>query len=118
MKTVHVLLNLLLSLALVAGSVWPDQASGAHEHAAAPVAAAPPPCHGDSEAPVPPDVAVDADCCVGGDDCSCDCLHHAPVVMVLVRSTPYLFPARLADAVIRDTAPSPALPPTLRPPIA
>ena len=115
MSLTALLARCLLVLALVANGL-PVMAMPAVEAAVE----APAACHdmAADHAPAGESAAPDAlDCCDGG-DCTCSCLHHAPLVLALawlpVSAHP---PSRLPLPAARP-APGPAALPSLRPPIA
>ena len=117
MNIVRPFLHLLLSLALVASAVVPDVAADVGTAVAA-IADAAPPCHGtgpESAESAPLDVGPG--CCDEG-ACACDCLRHAPIVMVPVPRLLSGPAGPLISALSDRPSPDPAPLPSLRPPIA
>lgn len=127
MSIVRTFLHLLLSLALVAGGLVPDiaMAAGGHGQPAPSVAAVDaPPCHAATAGPADTGHAVAGHavdkapgCCDDG-ACTCDCLHHAP--LLAVPASFLVSPPADRRLPVRAglSAPDPAPLPSLRPPIA
>lgn len=113
--------HLLLALALIINAGLPSIVSAAdhagHQVAEAMAADSPAPCHdaATDEAPPAPSPAP-MDCC-DGSNCTCSCLHHAPVVVlneVRLAMSPHRWVAELGRLVSVPAAPSA---PAIRPPI-
>lgn len=118
MSLTALLARCLLALALVANGL-PAMAMPADiESRTEAVASAP--CHDAAGVPLAAEPAVSSptslDCCDGG-DCSCSCLHHAPLVLPLAAVSAVVPPHESGLRVPAGITPGPQRSPSLRPPI-
>lgn len=108
----------LLALALVTNGL-PAMAMPAEADASS-AAAVSAPCHDEPGASSGTEASAlsptSLDCCEGG-DCTCSCLHHAPLVLAFAAVPTVMPPSEGGVPPSAGIPPGPQRPPSLRPPI-